>query len=78
MQLMHALKEKYDITQDWNGSLYSGIKFEWDYKAGILDISMSGYVKEALKQFQHPTPRRPQHSPHQWKLPNYGSTLPHL
>ena len=78
MHLMHSLQEKYDITQDWNRSLYSGITLNWGYKAGILDISMPGYVKEALQKFQHPTPIQPQHSPHQWNTPNYGSTAPQL
>ena len=45
MHLIHALQEKYYITQDWTGSLYSGITLNWEYKEGILDISMSGYVK---------------------------------
>ena len=59
MHLINELKEKYDITQDCNGSLYSGITLNWDYKSGILDISMPGYVKEALHKFQHPTPSLP-------------------
>ena len=56
MRLIHALQEKYEITQDWTGSLYSGITLNWDYKADILDISMPKYVKEVLHKFQHPTP----------------------
>ena len=39
---------------------------------------MPGYVKEELHKFQHPTPSRPQHSPHQWNPPNYGPTEPQL
>ena len=39
---------------------------------------MPRYVKEALYKFQHHTQSRPQHSPHQWNPPNYGSTSPHL
>ena len=64
--------------QDCTRSLYSGITLNWDYKSGILDIYMPCYVKEALHKFQHPTPSRPQHSPHQWNPPNYGSTAPQL
>ena len=45
MHLIHALQEKYEITQDWTGSLYSGITLNWGYKSGILDISMPGYLK---------------------------------
>ena len=78
LHVIHAPQEKYDITQDWTGSLYSGITLNWDYKAGILDISMPVYVKEALQKFQHPTPSRTQHPPHQWNPPECGSTAPQL
>ena len=78
MHLIHALQEKYDITQDWTGSLYISIIMNWDYKAGILDISMPGYLKEALHKFQHPTPSQSQHSPHQWNPLSYSSTSPQL
>ena len=78
LHLIHTIQEKYEITQDWTGGLYSGITLNWGCKAGILDISMPGYVKEALHKFQHPTPIQPQHSPHQCNPPNFGSTAPQL
>ena len=43
--IINELQKKCKITKDWTGRLYSGIKLNWDYKAGILDISMSGYFK---------------------------------
>ena len=36
---------------------------------------MPGYVKAALKRFQHPKPKRAQHSPHSWLKPNYGARI---
>ena len=39
---------------------------------------MSGYMKDAIHKFQHPTPTRPQNSPHQWIATNYGSTAPQM
>ena len=39
---------------------------------------MSGYVKEALHKFQHPTTSQPQNSLHQCNPPNYGTTAPQL
>ena len=39
---------------------------------------MPGYVKDALHKSHHPTPTRPQKSPHQWMAPKYGSTAPQL
>ena len=76
--LISALQEKYEVTQDWTGGLYCGIKLKWDYKTRQQEISMPGYVKDALHKFQHPTPTRPQHSPQQWTVPKYRSTAPQL
>ena len=39
---------------------------------------MSGYMKYALHKFHRPTPTIPQHSPHQCKAPDYGSTAPQM
>ena len=45
------IPRKYEITQDWTGSLYNGITLNWDYKAGILDMSMPGYIKNRSTSF---------------------------
>ena len=34
---------------------------------------MQNYVPNALHEFQHPYPKKPQHSPHKWECPNYGT-----
>ena len=39
---------------------------------------MPGHVKDALQKFQHSTLTTPQHSPHHWTAPSYGSTAPQL
>ena len=49
-----------------------------DYITRQLDISIPGYVKDELQKFQHPTPTRPQQSPHQWTSQNQGSTANQL
>jgi hypothetical protein len=36
---------------------------------------MPGYVSKALHRFNHPPPTRPQHAPHQWTTPAYGSKV---
>ena len=54
MHFIHALHEKYEITQDCNGSIYNDITLKWDYEAGLLEISMSVYVKEAIHNFSTP------------------------
>jgi hypothetical protein len=66
------LEDKYLITTDWTGTLYIGLTLAWDYKARTVDLSMPGYVTKALERFQHPPPKRPQHSPHDWQAPQYG------
>ena len=76
--LISSLQAKYEVTQDWTGGIYCGIKLKWDYKKRQLDISMSGYVKDALHKFHHPTPTIPHHSPHQWTEPKHGSTAPQM
>ena len=53
--LIECLKENYDLTQDWDGDLYCGIKLKWNYNEQILDISMP---------YKHDTPTKPQHYPY--------------
>jgi hypothetical protein len=71
--LEQVLRQKYRITTDWTGSLYVGLTLNWNYKARTVDLSMPGYVAKALERFQHPPPTRPQHSPHDWQAPQYGT-----
>jgi hypothetical protein len=71
--LEQVLRKKYRITSDWTGSLYVGLTLQWNYKSRTVDLSMPGYVAKALERFQHPTPTRPQHSPHDWQAPQYGT-----
>ncbi len=40
--LIKAIKEKYELTQDWDGDLYCGIRLKWDYHHRTLNISMPG------------------------------------
>jgi hypothetical protein len=36
---------------------------------------MSGYIKDALRKFQHPMPKRPQYAPRNWTVPAYGQCI---
>ena len=76
--LISSLQEIYEVTKDWTGGIYCRIKLKCNHKARQLDISIPGYVKDALHKFQHPAPTRPQHTPHQWAAPKYGSTDPQM
>jgi hypothetical protein len=73
MHLVNALHEDYEITIDWTGALYCGLTLDWHYDEGYVDISMPGYVIRALCKFKHRAPKRPQHAPHAWVEPVYGS-----
>jgi hypothetical protein len=61
--LRDALLQHYEITTDWEGTVYSGITLDWDYTKCTCDISMPGYITNVLNKFQHDAPRTPQHTP---------------
>jgi len=64
LHLIKALRQHYELEEDWEGKLYCGISLKWDYKRRYVDISMPGYVEKLLARFEHKPPHRPQHSPH--------------
>jgi hypothetical protein len=70
---MASIKNKYDISSDWKGGAYCGLKLDLDYINCTVDLSMPGYIKAALHKYQHPAPTRPEHAPHQWNPPVYGA-----
>jgi hypothetical protein len=70
---MASIKHNYDISSDWTGSAYCGLKLDWDYINGTVDLSMPGYIKAALHKYHHPAPTRPEHAPHQWNPPVNGA-----
>jgi hypothetical protein len=71
--LMECIKKNYKISSDWKGSAYYGLTLEWNYKNRTVDLSMPGYIKAALHKYQHADPRRPEHAPHPWNPPVYGT-----
>jgi hypothetical protein len=71
--LLSILARDYVVATDWTGTQYCGLTLQWDYTARTVDISMPGYVSKALQRFSHPTPTRPENSPHPWQKPNYGA-----
>lgn len=75
--LLDCLRQIYTVTTDWTGSKYCGLDLKWDYENATVDVSMPGYVERALHRFQHAAPTKPQHAPHTWSAPVYG-TAPQL
>ena len=39
--LMEALKEHYEVSEDWTGSKYCGLTLKWDYKHRKVHLSMT-------------------------------------
>jgi hypothetical protein len=64
--LKACIEKHCEISCDWTGSAYCGIKLDWDYK-------MPGYIKAALHKFQHLDPTHPENAPHTWNPPVYGA-----
>jgi hypothetical protein len=71
--LLRVLEQKYVVKTDWTASRYIGLTIGWNYHNRTADISMPGYVARALQRFEHPAPIKPEHSPHEWIAPLYGS-----
>jgi hypothetical protein len=38
--LIRCIKEQYELTEDWTGDLYCGIKLKWDYEARMVNLSI--------------------------------------
>jgi hypothetical protein len=73
--LIHALRQMYQITVDWEGSQYLGLQLRWDYVKRTVDLSMPGYIAAALHRFQHSAPTQTQDAPHSWTKPTYGAKV---
>ena len=73
--LIKTLEKYHDVTVDWKGELFVGIKLEWDYKKRILDTHVPGYVKKALHKYQHAPPSHPQHAPAKAAPIQYGAKV---
>ncbi len=71
--LIGSLKKDYELTEDWDGDLYCGIKLKWDYNARTLDISMPGYIIKQLQKYKHASPPQPQHCPYSPEPKRYGN-----
>ena len=50
LHLKQTLEDNNKVTLAWDGQQYIGITLDWDYKRWQVHLSMSGYIKKALKQ----------------------------
>ena len=70
--LLKTIEQHYPVTTDWTGTRYIGITLDWDYENRQVHLSLPGYVKKALLQFNHTKPTKRQDSPFPYTPPNYG------
>ena len=75
LHLLNALQQLYTVTEDWGGTLYSGLTIDWNYSDQYVDISMPYYIPNFLHRFQHSAPRKYQGAPHAWTTPTYGAKV---
>jgi hypothetical protein len=73
--IIDALQTDYTVSKYWTGGLYCGITLKWDYEKQHVDLSVPGYIKDALHKFQHPMPKRPQYYSHNWNVPAYDQRI---
>jgi hypothetical protein len=69
--LRDYLLRSYEITNDLEGKIYSGMSLKWDYKNRTCNISMPGYISNVLSKFQHDALKHPQHTPSKYVTPMY-------
>ena len=51
--LFDILQAYYNIKVNWEGTNYSGLILQWDYKERVVDISLSGYIDYVLTKFNN-------------------------
>jgi hypothetical protein len=71
--LVDAIKEEYKVEIDETGGHYCGIKLDWDYDKGYVNISMPGYVHKQLTICSHVLKRKT-FSPYDPCPIHYGKT----
>jgi hypothetical protein len=66
-------KKKYEISRDWTGCAYCGLKIYWDYNNKTVDLYMPGYINTVVHNNHYPDPALAEHAPHTWNPPVYGA-----
>ena len=72
LHIKQTLLHYYSVTTEWEGKQYIRITLDRDYKQRQVHLSMSGYVKDALKQLQH-TMNKEQQQPFSSAPIRYGA-----
>ena len=70
LHLLQTLCQYYEaVSVNWTGTLYCRITLKWDYLQWTCELSMPGYVQQALNKFQHEitTTQKATDAPHSYK-----------
>ena len=70
LHLLQTLRIYYEaVSVDWTGTLYCGITLKWDYLKRTCELSMPGYVEQALQKFNYAVTGIPNNTdaPHPYK-----------
>ena len=73
--LMSVLTQHYKIDTNWEGTRYVGLTLDWDYDNRVLHLPMPEYIEQAMVQFGHKPPAKPQRQPHPHTKPVYGAKM---
>jgi hypothetical protein len=73
--LISSIEANYPVKTNWTGSKYIGIDLDWDYNKREVKLSMKGYVKKALKEYQHTSPPKPYNTPTKYHKPEFGQKI---
>ncbi len=71
--LIARIKSTYKLTKDWTGHLYCGISPDWNYINQTVDVSMPGYIKKKLQEYNHMLPGRMQVCPYSPEPKKFGA-----
>ena len=73
--LRDALKEHYDITENWEVDLYADINLKWDYTHSTCRLTMDNYISDLRLKWNHPNPKKRQLPPYKYTPIAYGSKI---
>ena len=73
--LQDSIGKYYKFKVDEEAKQYVGIHLKWNYQERSVQLSMDGYVAQALRKFQHLTPKNRYHAPSHCETPRYGAKV---
>ena len=70
LHLLQTLRKYYEaVSVNWKGTLYCSITLKWDYRQRTCELSMPGYVQQAVEKLKHgiKSPNKVIDAPHPYK-----------